>query len=157
MRRMSFMPDLARFLGILVACLLWLASAGAQSSAPAESVSDIEIEAHLSSAGPYGENRYLHITRNGTGYLRFFNSSPSGSMTGAFFVDVKRLTAMRAVARDAAFEKLPEAIQPNVMRMHAPSYILTMYDGSKRHKVWLYEPENPPSANPGMAAPDARR
>lgn len=132
MRRMSFMPDLARFLGILVACLLWPASAGAQSSAPAESVSDIEIEA----------------------------------------------------PRDASFEKLPEAIQPNVMRMHAPSYILTMYDGSKRHKVWLYEPEkvtdpallkrfftvwnaawalvplrprDPPSASPSMAAPDARR
>ena len=124
---------------VLTACVMLLLG---PTLFAAESIPTLAISAEVFTAGADGERWELTIRPNGTASLTIhYMLSPSGSMSGEFYLSPVTIERLRGVVAAQRFMELPSNIVPDHPMLHAPRLHLTVTLGDRTHKVLVSDPE----------------
>jgi hypothetical protein len=102
----------------------------------------LTVEAHVSTAGPYGEMWDLVLPPEGEVSLEIvYMLNPMGEMRGQFVVSAEQRAAVRSAVEAQDFFGLAEEFWPERAPIHAPNLVLTVRLGERSHEVRIYSPE----------------
>jgi hypothetical protein len=125
----------------MILTLSLLCAASIASGLPVDAAAPLELRAHVSTAGPYGESWELKLGRDGKARLQIlYMLPPMGKMEGDFLVSETALAELRKTIAAERFGDLPKSIWPGAASFHLPDFRLSVTLGNVTHEVWLYDP-----------------